>query len=157
MGQADVGTSYWYILVCMLIISGGMAMTISPMTASIMSSVPPGQAGIGSALNDTTRELGGSLGVAVLGSLVASRYTSKLAPSIKTLSSSLHAKATKSLSGALDVAGTNGDKALASAARHAFVSGMHLAYMIGAGIVVIAAVVASRLLPAARGGQMPIH
>ena len=141
----------------MLTISGGMALTVSPMTASIMSSVPPGQAGIGSALNDTTRELGGSLGVAVLGSLVASRYTAKLAPFIGNLTGSTRASVTKSLSGALAVAGVNKDAGLASAARHSFMSGMHVAYFVGAIIVIVAAAVASRLLPAAKGGQMPVH
>ena len=157
MSRADVTTSYWYLLLCMLTISGGMALTVSPMTASIMSSVPPGQAGIGSALNDTTRELGGSLGVAVLGSLVASRYTAKLAPFIGNLTGSTRASVTKSLSGALAVAGVNKDAGLASAARHSFMSGMHVAYFVGAIIVIVAAAVASRLLPAAKGGQMPVH
>ena len=152
-GRVDVGTSYWYLLGGMMVIAGGMAMTISPMTASIMSSVPLGQAGIGSALNDTTRELGGSLGVAVLGSLVVSRYTSRLAPYVRGLGSAARATANRSLSGALEVAGS--DKALASAARHSFVSGMHLAYALGAAITAIAAIVASKLLPAARGGLAP--
>ena len=53
-----------------------MALTMAPMTTLIMSSVPLGKAGVGSAMNDTTRELGGALGVAVLGSLVTSQYTS---------------------------------------------------------------------------------
>src|ERR671936_191555 len=56
--------------------------TFAPCTASIMSAVPLGKAGVGSAVNDTTRELGGALGVAVLGSLAASHYTASLADSL---------------------------------------------------------------------------
>ena len=60
--------------------AGGMAITMTPLTTMIMAAVPRGNAGIGSAMNDTTRELGGALGVAVLGSLVNTRYTSRTGP-----------------------------------------------------------------------------
>src|SRR5256886_8085374 len=52
----------------------GMGITVSPVTESIMGSLPPGRAGVGSAVNDTTRQTGGALGVAVLGSIFASQY-----------------------------------------------------------------------------------
>ena len=64
--------------VCLVILATGMAMTMAPATTSIMTSLPLGKAGVGSAVNDTTRELGGALGVAVLGSLVASHYASSI-------------------------------------------------------------------------------
>ena len=71
---ARTDTSYLQIVLVVMVMAAGMAMTIPTMTGSIMSAVPMGKAGVGSAMNDTTRELGGALGVAVLGSLVASRY-----------------------------------------------------------------------------------
>ncbi len=77
-----VDTPYTYVLVCMLVLIGGIALTISPMTASIMSVVPSRRAGAGSAMNDATRELGAALGVAVLGSVAASRYSAGIASAI---------------------------------------------------------------------------
>src|SRR4051794_1455573 len=73
-------TPYWYILISLVPLVSGMALSMSPMTASIMSAVPARRAGAGSAMNDATRELGAALGIALMGSLAASRYTSLLAP-----------------------------------------------------------------------------
>ena len=69
-------TPYLWIVVALVLLSGGMASTIAPATGAIMSSVPMNKAGVGSAVNDTTRELGGALGIAILGSIVASSYRS---------------------------------------------------------------------------------
>src|SRR5439155_1131502 len=84
--------------------TGGMALSMSPMTSAIMSAVPPRRAGAGSAMNDATRELGAALGVAVLGSLAASRYATSLEHALAGLSGSARATARASLAGALDVA-----------------------------------------------------
>ena len=72
----DTDTSYWYLLVTIVVLGTGISLTAAPMTTQLMTAVPRDRAGIGSAMNDTTRELGGALGVAVLGSLVTSQYTS---------------------------------------------------------------------------------
>ena len=69
----------WVVYTSMIPLATGMAITMTPLTTLIMSSVPLGQAGVGSAMNDTTRELGGALGVAVLGSIVTSQYASGIA------------------------------------------------------------------------------
>ena len=69
----------------MIPLATGMAISMTPLTSLIMSSVPLGRAGIGSAMNDTTRELGGALGVAVLGSIVTSRYAAGIADDIAGL------------------------------------------------------------------------
>ena len=66
--------------------SRGMALAMSPMTAAIMSAVPPRRAGAGSAMNDATRELGAALGVAVMGSIAASRYAAGIDDAITSLS-----------------------------------------------------------------------
>ncbi len=100
-----VDTSYSYVLVCMLVLIGGIALTISPMTASIMSVVPSRRAGAGSAMNDATRELGAALGVAVLGSVAASRYSAGIANAIAPLSPGDQATASASLGAALQTAG----------------------------------------------------
>lgn len=71
---ADVDTSYLAVLIGMCITGLGMGLTMSPATNSIMGSIPVEEAGIGSAMNDTTRQVGGALGVAVLGTLMNSGY-----------------------------------------------------------------------------------
>jgi MFS transporter, DHA2 family, multidrug resistance protein len=145
-----IDTSYWALLPVMMTMAGGMALVIPSMTGSIMSAVPLGKAGVGSAMNDTTRELGGALGVAVLGSLVASRYDSKLTPALALLPDGLQAKANESLAGALQAAGSlTGDTAgeVNRIAREAYVSGMHLAAIVAASVVIVASVFVYRKLP----------
>ena len=56
----------------------GMGMTMAPATESVMGSLPREKAGVGSAVNDTTRQVGGAVGVAVFGSLLASRYAAHM-------------------------------------------------------------------------------
>ena len=79
---------------------------MSPMTASIMAAVPARRAGAGSAMNDATRELGAALGIAVLGSIAASRYANKVAPFLRGLSPADRSAARTSIAGALRVAST---------------------------------------------------
>jgi EmrB/QacA subfamily drug resistance transporter len=67
-------SSYWEILVGLIVLGGSMAITAAPATGAIMASVPLNRAGVGSAVNDTSRELGGALGIAVLGSIATSSY-----------------------------------------------------------------------------------
>ena len=145
-----VDTSYLYVLVCMLVLISGIAMTISPMTAAIMSVVPPRRAGAGSAMNDATRELGAALGVAVLGSVAASRYSAGIAHAIAPLSPGDQATASASLGAALQTAARL-PQALAgplvSAAEHAFVSGIHIAAFTGAVLCACAALVSLKFMP----------
>src|SRR5690606_13594269 len=65
----DVDASYLQVVGTLAVLAAGMALSMSPMTTQLMSAVPRAKAGVGSAMNDTTRELGGALGVALLGSL----------------------------------------------------------------------------------------
>ncbi len=147
---ARTDTPYIQIVPVVMVMAAGMAMCIPTMTGSIMSAVPLGKAGVGSAMNDTTRELGGALGVAVLGSLVASRYDARLSPALDLLPASLHGKAEESLAGALhvgaDVGGSAGTQ-VASIAREAFVSGVHLAAIIAGCAALLAAAIVYRQLP----------
>ena len=128
----------------------GMALSMSPMTAAIMSAVPPRRAGAGSAMNDATRELGAALGVAVLGSVAASEYSSNLSGVIARVPAPLRATASSSLAGALEVAAklphTAGD-ALAHAAQQAFVDGIHTASFLGGSLALVAAFVTAKFLP----------
>jgi EmrB/QacA subfamily drug resistance transporter len=145
-----VDTSYAYVLLCVFFLVSGIALTMSPMTAAIMSAVPPRRAGAGSAMNDATRELGAALGVAVFGSLAASRYGSGLGSAISSLSAADQAGARTSLAGALQTAGhlpAGAAARLVAGADHAFVSGIHVAAIAGAVLAASAALLVLRFLP----------
>jgi EmrB/QacA subfamily drug resistance transporter len=145
-----VHTPYSWILVCVFLLVSGIALTMSPMTAAIMSAVPPRRAGAGSAMNDASRELGAALGVAVLGSVAASRYSSGIAGAISHLSKADQGAARSSLGSALQAAarlpsglGTR----LAADADKAFVAGLHYAALTGAVLAAVAALLVLRYLP----------
>jgi len=148
--RLGVDTQYPYLLLCLFPMSGGLALTMSPMTAAIMSAVPPRRAGSGSAMNDATRELGSALGVAVLGSVAASRYAAQMSDALQQLPGREQTEGRESLAGALEAAARlpgRAGVALADAAEHAFVSGIHLAALTGATLASIAAVLVYRFLP----------
>ena len=73
-GDEHLTSSYWLFALGLVVQALGMGITTAPSTGAIMRSLPLHKAGVGSAVNDTTRELGGALGVAVFGSLVASHF-----------------------------------------------------------------------------------
>ncbi len=151
--QVDQDTVYPYLALMMAALAFGMALTMSPLTASIMSSVPRERAGVGSAMNDTSRELGGALGVAVLGSIVASRFGSHIGAAVEGLSPAQQGEASASLAGAIKVAGSLPAQAgaeLVRDAQDAFLSGFHAASILAAAVAFAAAVVAWRLLPLRR-------
>ena len=71
-------TSYLLLAVALVLLGAGMSLTAAPATGSIMSAVPSAKAGVGSAVNDTTREVGGALGIALLGSISSAVYRSSI-------------------------------------------------------------------------------
>ena len=148
----EIDTSYLYILVCVTPLASGMALAMSPMTASIMSSVPTRRAGAGSAMNDASRERGAALGVAVLGSVTASKYAATLGNLTLGLSGGDRTTAESSLAGALDTASHLPEAAgrvLTSGAEAAFIDGLHLAVTVGGLLATLAAVLVWRYLPRA--------
>ena len=129
----------------------GMGLAMSPATESIMGSLPREKAGVGSAVNDTTREIGGALGVAILGSILAGSYRSAISSStaVSHLPAAAQAAARDSLGGAVQVAGHmgGGGPSLISDASHAFVSAMSSAVLVAAVVALAGAVVALVWLP----------
>jgi Na+/melibiose symporter-like transporter len=143
-------TPYAYVILCVIPLTAGIAMTMSPMTASIMMAVPARRAGAGSAMNDASRELGAALGIAVLGSIAASRYNARIAHLLGGLSPSDRASARSSIAGALHVAGTLHGAArttLLNGAHDSFVGGLHLAVIVGAALAIVSAGIVFRYLP----------
>src|SRR6266571_2388740 len=113
LGSVGIDSPYLLVLGGLVTMALGMSMTMAPATESIMGSLPREKAGVGSAVNDTTRQVGGALGVAVLGSLTASAYHSTMARSaaLQTLPAQARAVAHDSIGGAAGVAralGTHG-------------------------------------------------
>jgi predicted MFS family arabinose efflux permease len=154
LSQLDTESSVWVVILAFVPLAAGIASTGNPLTTLVMSSVPTDRAGVGSAMNDTSRELGGALGVAALGSLVATQFTGSLGPAAAGLPGPAQAAASTGLAGALGVArdlpGPAG-AALADAARAAFVDGFGLAALVAAGMMLAAALGAFLLLPRPAG------
>ncbi len=153
---AAVGTSYGTIAAQMVVLGTGMGLTSAPATEAIMGVVPKAKAGVGSAVNDATRLLGATLGVAVIGSVYASLYASRLTSGLPArLPATLARTAHTSIGAALTVAAKlahAGHPALAAtihnAASSAFFLGFHAADYVSAGVAAAGAVMALALLPA---------
>ena len=128
----------------------GMGATMAPATDSIMGSLPLAKAGVGSAMNDTTRMVGGALGVAVIGSVLSSSYGDAMAPAVAGLPAPVAAAASDSVGAALSVAERIGPQAndLILAARSSFVESMGDAVLVAAGVALLGAIVAFLFLPA---------
>ena len=147
----------------LVILSCGLALTMAPATESIMGSLPLAKAGVGSAVNDTTRQVGGALGVAVLGSVFNSIYTSSVTDglSASSLPASAVTAAKDSVGGALAVAASIGGAAgneVAQVARSAFVDGLQFASRAGALVTLIGVVITLLWLPArARGRDVTVQ
>jgi EmrB/QacA subfamily drug resistance transporter len=136
-------SGYPLVLASMLVMGVGMGMTMAPATESIMGSLPRAKAGVGSAVNDTTRQVGGALGVAILGSLLASTYRSSLGTAA---SEAARASVGGALSAARDLGGEQG-AALARAAKQAYVDGMSVGVLVAAGVALVGGLVALLFLP----------
>ncbi len=157
LAQLKVDSPYWLIALSLVVIALGMGSSMAPSTTGIMASLPLGKAGVSSAVNDTTRELGGALGVAVLGSLLASRYVGGL-PDLAGLGVQAEAVARSSLGGAMGLAAQLppvAGGALATAAREAFTDAMSLSFMVASAMVLAAALMAARFYPAV--SVVPVH
>ncbi|HVB42063.1 MAG TPA: MFS transporter [Streptosporangiaceae bacterium] len=161
LSRTTVHSGYGDCLPAFLLVGLGVGLALAPSTESIMGSLPVAEAGVGSATSDTSLQIGGALGVAVLGTMLTTRYQNYLAP----LLASRHIPAAVakvilgSLGGALVVAqqapaslGT----ALATAARQAFVSGMDLGLLVAAVVAAVAGLVVLAVLPnRARPRELP--
>jgi EmrB/QacA subfamily drug resistance transporter len=150
---ADASTPYLQIAAQMVLLGGGLGLTTAPATESIMGSLSADKAGVGSAVNDTTRELGGTLGVAIVGSVFASVYTSGLdrAPALAALPADARAVMSSSMAAAQKVVSQLPQGVIPdvrAAVNTAFLDGLQIDSLVSAGIAVAAAVVVAFLLPA---------
>jgi hypothetical protein len=151
-------TSYWQIALQMILVGTGVGLTSAPATASIMSVVPLAKAGVGSAINDTTRLIGATLGVAIIGSVYASLYNSRLTQRLPaSVPSALARAAHGSVGAAIQIAkqaDNTGHPVLAAqihqAVSAAFFHGFSAGCIVAAGVSAAGAIAAFSLLPAKR-------
>jgi hypothetical protein len=137
----------------MALMAAGLAFTTGPSTDAIMGALPAGKAGAGSAVNDTTREVGGTLGVAIVGSVLNSAYGAHVLHALTSLGASA---STGQLAGQSVVAGMNVaarfpaplQAAAHNAVSSAFMVGLHRGSFVAACTVAVAALVALVFLPA---------
>jgi EmrB/QacA subfamily drug resistance transporter len=152
----SASTHYGTIAAQMVVLGTGMGLTSAPATEAIMGVVPKAKAGVGSAVNDATRLLGGTLGVAVIGSVYASLYASRLETALPSgLPAAVARTAHASVGAALTAASKLGSaghpvpaSAVHDAASAAFFHGFHAANYLAAGVAAAGAVMALSLLPA---------
>jgi hypothetical protein len=104
LATLGVGSSYWHVLGGFILTGTGMALSDAPATNSIVASLPQGKQGVASAVNDLSRELGGVLGIAILGSVLNAGYRSGLADAARGMPGEVVARAQESLASALGVA-----------------------------------------------------
>ena len=137
-------------LVSLMILGSGISLAMTPATESIMGSLPLAKAGVGSAMNDTTRQIGGALGVAILGSVFASAYTAALAPAAAGLPATLASAADNSVGAAIAIGQQMGGvtgSAFVTAAKESFIHAMDVGLLVGVAVVLIGVVVALGWLP----------
>ena len=155
-GSITPSFGYGIIAIQMVVYGLGLGLTSAPATESIMGAVSARQAGVGSAVNDATRLLGGTLGVAVIGSVYLSLYTSRLTAALPaTLPRTLANLAGQSVGAALGVSGqlaAHGQGAAAAAvhqaATSAFDHGLSVGCVVAAAIALAGALLAAAFLPA---------
>jgi EmrB/QacA subfamily drug resistance transporter len=137
------GSTYWPILGGLVLLGAGAALATTPATAAIVSSLPRSKQGVASAVNDAAREVGGALGIAVLGSALTDRYQAGVAGAVAHAPGALAEHAQSALPAAMALAQQLGGAkgaALAAQAQSAFVDGLGLAMVIAAATVGAAAV-----------------
>jgi EmrB/QacA subfamily drug resistance transporter len=150
----DTTTGDGQLCLVLAMMGAGMGLAMSPATEAIMGSLPPERAGIGSAMNDVVREVAGTLGIAVLGSLLASTYSGGMTDAVAGLPADTAAAASDSVGAAHAV----GSADLIAAADQAFVDAMSTTASIAAGIAIAGALIAAMFLPArarGRAGYIP--
>jgi EmrB/QacA subfamily drug resistance transporter/prevent-host-death family protein len=157
MSRVGAGTSYALMLPLLVMMGVGMGSTMAPMTAAVMNSVGPMRAGLGSAMTNTSREVGGVLGIALLGTLLTTSLKSTLPVKLSALglvgtqqssiiASAGHGRLDPALLGSLAPSQATAVRAAFGAS---FVGGFHIAVLVAAAVLFAAAVIARLWIPGA--------
>lgn len=143
LSRLDQGTSYWLLAAGLVPLGAGMGLAMTPATAAITDALPASRQGVGSAVNDLARELGGALGIAVLGSIMQSGYQSHFHPTGVPQPVADQARSSVGLA-------THLSTTIADQARHAFANGMQSALIAAAILTALTALAVAGLLKGSR-------
>ncbi len=165
LSLADQNTSYAVMVPIFMMMGFGMASTMAPMTAAVMNAVGPERAGLGSATTNTSREVGGTFGIALLGTLLTTKLKSSLAVGLTGMGlSAAQQSAIVENAGHLHLNGAAlagltpaQQGAVAQAFGGAFIDGYQLALMVGGLVVLTAAIIAWKFIPGVPAGHVPIE
>ncbi len=160
--RMDAHSSYWgHVIIGMVLMANGLSFVTSPSTDAVMGSLPKEKAGVGSAVNDISREVGGTLGVAVVGSVFVSLYTPRLVSNfakipgfvdaLNKINPSLYPMAQDSVGAAFGIAQKSPDQVNAqvlNAVSDSFVHGFQTACLVGVAMALVGSLFALKFLPA---------
>jgi len=160
LSSTTVRGTYIEALPAFVLLGAGAGLAIAPATESVTGSVPRALAGVGAATNSTALQVAGALGVGVLGSLLNTRYESRVAPALvgHRIPTSVEHLITGSLGGALAVSDRIGGhlgSALDALARRAFVNGMDLALVTAGAVVFASVLLVVAMLPSRAAAESP--
>jgi len=155
MRYLDAGSSYLDLVWPMLVTSAGIGLCVAPTTSAIMNAVPNEKQGVASAVNDTTREVGAAVGIAVAGSVLAAQYGTVLSPALADFPEQIRTGALESLANALAIAEQMGPQGtrLADLATAAFIDSMSMSLLVLAIVLAIAAAFVAIWAPGRDGRQ----
>jgi MFS family permease len=145
LATLGTGSGYGHVLAGLLVLGAGMGLASTPATTEIVAALPPEQQGVASAVNATAREVGGAIGIAVLGSITTAGYHHGVDPHLSGLPPDAAGRAHDSLAFVVQAADHLGPAghSVAGVAQHAFVDGMGAALWVGAAVLAAGAVVTS--------------
>ncbi|SDK03609.1 MFS transporter [Streptomyces indicus] len=145
----DADTPIWLLEVVFFLMGTGMAHIMTPVSVVIMQALPREKAGSASALSNTFRQVGGALGIAILGSVLSAAYRSGIEGDLAGLPAGARHAAGESIEATLGVARSLGERgeALVAPAHQAFLDAMHVTALCGAGVALLGALVVALFLP----------
>jgi DHA2 family multidrug resistance protein-like MFS transporter len=157
----DQHSSIWLLEAIFFVQGFGMGNIMPPATETIMSSLPREKAGAGSAINNVSRQIGGALGLAVLGSILAASYRTKLGPTLKGLAvpDAARTQMGKSVQATHAVAERAGNamQDLIPKADAAFIHAMHVTSLFSAVAALVGTFIAFKFLPGRRPIELPVQ
>ena len=149
--QLDIDTSVLYIIVSIFLFGFGAGLGMPALTDTVMAAVPVDDAGIGSAVNDVSRELGGALGIAITGAFVNRAYAQNVEDELAGVASAEVVEAASDGIGVATIVAADLPADVAAAvlagANTAFVDAVAVGFFVGIAFMVLAALVAAALLP----------
>jgi EmrB/QacA subfamily drug resistance transporter len=155
LSRLSVDTSYLWMLPVFVVMGHGMGATMAPMTAAVMNAVGHERAGLGSAMTNTSREVGGVFGIALLGTILTTRLRGAFEPALAAIGlapQQQEAVAGAASRGVLDPAllgslSPGQRAAVAEAFRESFMTGFRVSLIVGGLVLLLAALIANRFIP----------